>query len=213
LQLTQADVGDLYFYDKTTGQISAYQAVGEGNAPHALTVEHGLVGRVLRSGKSILIDDISTEKDFDDAGHTVKSTVGVPIYYSGEPVGAIALDSHHTHFFNNNQLRYLEALANHAAVAIGNAQAYQRQILEREQANRRAEQLARLSEISNTFRTNRLLDDILEDIVFAIAESVGYDVVMISLTNGEPARLIPQVGAGFRFCRWNNCGNRMKPMN
>jgi GAF domain-containing protein len=195
LQLTQADVGDLYFFDKTTGQVSAYQAVGD-DAPHALTVEHGLVGRVLSSGKSILIDDISTEKDFNDAGHTIKSTVGVPIYYSGEPVGAIALDSHHTHFFNNNQLRYLEALANHAAVAIGNAQAYQRQILEREQANRRAEQLARLSEISNTFRTNRLLDDILEDIVFAIAESVGYDVVMISLTNGEPARLIPKVGAG-----------------
>jgi GAF domain-containing protein/nitrogen-specific signal transduction histidine kinase/CheY-like chemotaxis protein len=195
LQLTQADIGDLYFLDDATGQVAAYQA-SDSQAPHALTIEHGLIGRVLRSGKSVLIDDISAEEDFDDTGHNIKSTVAVPIYYSGKPVGAIALDSQHPRFFNDNQLRYLEALANHAAVAVGNAQAYQRQILEREQANRRAEQLSRLSEISNTFRTNRPLSDILEDIVFAIAESVGYDVVLVSLTSGKPARLLPQVGAG-----------------
>ena len=90
----------------------------------------------------------------------------------------------------------LEALANHAAVAIGNAQAYEQQRLEREQASRRADQLARFSEISSAFRTNRSLHEVLEDIVYGIAESVGYDVVLISLVRDNPPLIHHEVGAG-----------------
>jgi len=195
LHLTRADSGSVYFYNAMLNRLVAYPVSQNGRRD--VSASEGIMGRSLRTGVSVLVPDVLQDTEFVDVGvKNLRSKVVVPIFYGGEPVGVINLESQSPHFFNDNQLRYLEALANHAAVAIGNAQAYQQQITEREQASRRADQLARLSEISNAFRTNRPLVDVLEDIAFAIAESVGYDVVLVSLVRGRPPKIYPQVGAG-----------------
>jgi len=209
MRVTQADFGDVYFYNAATENLIAYReqddwlnAVHSGSgdlvSSHSQTTlsKAGIIGRALRSNKVVVIPDVSKDKDFVDLGKNTRSEVVVPIYYGGEPVGVINLESHQPDFFNNDQLRYLEALANHAAIAIGNARAYQQQKLERYQASQRADQLAYLSEISNAFRTNRPLHDILEDIAYAIVEAVGYDTVIISLVQGNPPMLYHEVGAG-----------------
>ena len=202
LRVTQADYGNVYFYNAVTQTLVGYQ---EQNWPQLTALQNddqttsaklGVVGRALHTGQSVHIPDVSKDKDFVDLGRNTRSEVVVPIYYGGEPVAVINLESRQLNFFMPGQLRYLEALANHAAIAIGNAQAYLQQKFEREQASRRADQLARLSEISNAFRTNRSLHDVLEDIAYAIAETVGYDIVMISLVQGNPPMLHHQVGAG-----------------
>jgi GAF domain-containing protein/DNA-binding response OmpR family regulator len=207
MRVTQADSGDVYFYQAATGNLVAYQRQGwsEAGDPQtatpsyapAISAETGIIGQAFHTGEAILVPDVCQEKDFTALRHRgTRAEVVVPILYGGAAIGVINLESRQPNFFNDNQLRYLASLANHAAVAIGNAQAYQQQKLEREQASRRADQLARLSEISNAFRTNRPLHDVLEDIVFAIAESVGYDVVLISLVSDTPPMIYPKVGAG-----------------
>lgn len=200
LQLTRADSGDVFFYNAAQAKLIAYPgnstASRQDGIPREVPATEGIIGRSLSSGQSMLILDTSQDPDFVDRGGQVRSKVVVPIIYGGEPTGVINLESQTPDFFNDNQMRYLEALANHAAVAIGNALAYQQQIAEREQASRRADQLSRLSEISNAFRTNRPLVEVLEDVAFAISESVGYDVVLLSLVRGKPAKIFPQVGAG-----------------
>ncbi|MCB9102395.1 MAG: GAF domain-containing protein [Anaerolineales bacterium] len=204
LRVTQADFGNVYFYNATTTELIPYRDPPEsqsnqtsnGRVRSALSAKSGTVGQVIQSGKSSLVPDVTQDKDYIHLGYDVRSKVVVPILYAGEPVGIINLESCQTNFFSDTQLRYLELLANQTAVAIGNAEAYHQQKLEREQASRRADQLLRLAEISNTFRTNRPLSDVLEDIAFAIADSVGYDVVSISLVRDDPPLLYHEVGMG-----------------
>jgi GAF domain-containing protein len=199
LQATRADSGDVFFFDAARDKLIAHPGNTTAvmkNGTREVSATEGILGRSLRNGTSLLVPDVTQTPDFVDSGNPARSNVVVPIIYGGEPTGVINLASNAPDFFNEDHLRYLEALANHAAVAIGNSVAYQQQIAEREQASRRADQLSRLSEISNAFRTNRLLADVLEDVTFAIYESVGYDVVLISLVHGNPRYIYPQVGAG-----------------
>ena len=204
LRVTQADFGQVYFYNAATTELIPYSDQPEsqsdqssnGRVRQAISAKKGVVGRAIRSGRSILVPDVTQVEDYVHLGNDVRAKVVVPIRYGGEPVGIINLESRQPNFFSNNQLHYLESLANQTAVAIGNAEAYHQQRLEREQASRRADQLLRLAEISNTFRTNRPLSDVLEDIAFAIADSVGYDVVLISLVHDDPPLLYHEVGMG-----------------
>ncbi|MCB0153835.1 MAG: GAF domain-containing protein [Anaerolineae bacterium] len=202
MRVTHADFGNVNLYDANTGDLVAHTEQGEGAIETATNGQNGqsagvanIMEQVLHTGRTILVSDVQAETGYIGQGKYTRSMVVNPIYYGGEPVGVINLESQRINFFNKNQLRYLEALANQAAVAIGNAQAYQEQKREREQASRRVEQLSRLSEISNAFRTNRPLNEVLEDIAYAILESVGYKMVIISLVN-ENEFIHHEVGAG-----------------
>lgn len=196
IRVTQADYGNVNLYEARSGELTAFRTYGWPNGPETILAQQGIMKRGLRTRKAILVPDVSGDDDFTDAGGDTRSEMVVPLLYGDESVGVINLESKRGGFFTNDQLGYLTALANHAAVAIANAQAYQEQKLERERANRRAYQLSRLSEISNAFRTNCPLNTVLEDIAYAVMESVGYDVVLISLMRGQPPVLYHEVGAG-----------------
>ncbi len=184
IRVTRADGGSIHMYDIQTGRLVIHTRQGE-------LTSAGVDGldRVLHGGKPVLLAAGAPRQP--GAG----SRVMIPIHYSGAPAGIINLESEQDNLFED-QLHYLEILSNQAAVAIGNARVYQEQKLEREQASRRADQLARLSEISNAFRTNRPLLEVLEDTAYAIVDSVGYDVVLLSLVKDSPPRLYHEVGAG-----------------
>ncbi|KPK03696.1 MAG: hypothetical protein AMJ56_18670, partial [Anaerolineae bacterium SG8_19] len=203
MRVTQASFGNVSLYNAKTRELTAHKeqyGVIIDRLPikqfQTVPAQLGIMGRALQTGKAVLTPDVRDEPDFVDQGRNSRSQVVVPIFYGGEPAGVISLESQLVNCFTKDQIRYLEALANHAAVAIGNAQAYQEQKTERERANRRADQLARLAEISNAFRTNRPLVEVLEDIAYAILESVGYNVVLINLVRGDPPVIQLEVGAG-----------------
>ncbi len=221
MQVTRADMGHVNLYDAKTKKLVAHKSqssspLGSTSLNHlnASANRQDAMARVLHTGINLLIPDTHQSIHYTDQGLGIRSAVVIPIYYGGEPVGLINLESKQTNFFSKNQLRYLEALANQAAVAIGNAQAFQEQKLERERASRRAEQLSRLSEISNAFRTNRPLREILEEIAYAILESVGYHFVLVSLLKDTPPVVCHEVSAGipiieFEAWRQNHPAQRL----
>jgi GAF domain-containing protein/DNA-binding response OmpR family regulator len=223
IRVTQADFGNVNLYDAKTGKLVAYKEQGRSTRSHGrgkkskrslrtTSVTEGIMEQVLQTGKAILVPNVLEDEDYINlGGDEIRSKVVVPIFYGGEPAGVINLESKLFNFFNDDQLRYLEALANQAAVAIGNTQAYQEQKRQRERANRRADQLARLSEISNAFRTSRPLPEILEDIAYAISESVGYNVVLISLIEGQPPTIHHKVGAGIPVAQLETLCNSAQP--
>ncbi len=207
MHATRADFGHIALYDVKTGELVNYKEQGRLNnsqpeiedsmSQFQFPLAQGsLIAHALQNRKVVLVPDVLKDKRFINQVGDIRSEVVAPIYYSDEPVGVINLTSRRPNFFSEDQFGYLETLANQVAVAIGNAQAYQEQKLEREQASRRADQLSRLSEISNAFRTNCPLLEVLEDIAYAIMESVGYNVVLISLTRGDPPVVCHKVGAG-----------------
>ncbi len=213
MQVTGAKLGAVNLYDASTGALVAQEEQGELDlSPADIEMQSNILAQVLHTGRTILIDDILQEPGYNGQSSNSRSIVVIPIYYGGEPVGVINLESKRPYFFNKNQLRYLEALANQAAVAIGNAQAFQEQKREREQASRRVQQLSRLSEISNAFRTNRPLKEVLEDIAYAILESVGYKVVLISLVNPNQ-RIYHEISAGIPLTDFRNMQSTAQPLS
>jgi GAF domain-containing protein/DNA-binding response OmpR family regulator/nitrogen-specific signal transduction histidine kinase len=212
LRVTKADLGNVNLYDAGTGKLVAHKEQGETDRIQAIdetSSQNGqrIMERALHTGEPILIPDVRENEDYVGFGKDTRSRVAIPIYYGGEPVGVINLESNRLNAFTRNQLRYLEALANQAAVAIGNAQVFEEQKREREQASRRIDQLSRLAEISSIFRTNRPLHEVLEDIAYAIIDSVGYNVVLISLVSDDPPVFYHEVGAGIPLAQFEELQN------
>ncbi|MBN1219550.1 MAG: GAF domain-containing protein [Anaerolineae bacterium] len=205
LRVTHANLGTVAVYKISTGELIARkEQEGPGSPPDAdatptltaTTFGQKMIDRALQTGEAILISDVGHDEDYAGFGPKTHSRVIVPIFYGTVPTGVINLESDQLNFFTESQLRYLESLAIQAAVAIGNSQTYEEQKREREQAGRRIDQLSRLAEISNIFRSNRPLLEVLEDIAYAISESVGYKVVLVSLAQDDPPALYPKIGAG-----------------
>jgi len=110
----------------------------------------------------------------------------VPIFYAQILTGLIVLESAEQTAFDQQLLRFIEGLADQAAIAVGNASRYQEQLERGELLRERAEQLASVLEVAKALRSDRPLEDILEEVAYGIQESVGFDLVLISVVKGDP---------------------------
>lgn len=191
MRVTGADFGNV-----SLGKGSTYIGRGWPHTEGETPAQYGLMNRAFHQKETLLIEDVRSAEAYIEQGTGSQAQIALPIYYGSEPVGIINLESKQPAFFRSDQLPYLETLAHQSAVVIGEARSFEERKKERERANQRADQLARLSEVSNAFRTNRPLSAMLEDIAYAVVESVGYNVVLISLIRGNPPQICHEVGAG-----------------
>ncbi len=161
-----------------------------------LHVGEGIVGKVIEAGEPLRVDDVRVDPDSRSVqiAPESQSELCVPIRYALEVVGAINLESPLPAHFTQDHLAFLNALAAQAAIAIGNAQRYEEQMRRGELLRRRAEQLANLFEIGQAFRSDRPLDEVLDDVVHAVQETAGYSAVLLSLLDGD-SRMLERVAA------------------
>jgi signal transduction histidine kinase len=93
-------------------------------------------------------------------------------------------------------IEYLESLAAHCAVAAGNARRYQEQLARNTRLRHRTEQIAQIVKISRVIRSEQPFEEMLEEVVYALQEGVGFNVVLLSLVDGEnPQRSLRRVAA------------------
>jgi PAS domain S-box-containing protein len=161
-----------------------------------LRVGDGVVGKVIEAGEPLRVDDVRQNADYIQIAAETRSEVCVPIHYALEVVGAINLESPRTAHFTADHVAFLNALAAQAAIAIGNEQRYKEQLRRGELLRRRAEQLANLFEIGQAFRSDRPLSEVLDDVVHAVQETAGFNVVMLSVVGGDPPVLERVAAAG-----------------
>ncbi len=150
-----------------------------GSPPHpALT-------RVLNSQESLLVRDTLTE-GIPGFGLRTRSFLLVPIFYREGLVGLILLESTTPNAFDRGMQEFVEGLSAQTATAIGNAWQYREQLERGELLRRRADQLAAVLEVSRALHSDRPLEEILEEVAYAIQESVGFDLVLVSVVEGDP---------------------------
>jgi PAS domain S-box-containing protein len=155
--------------------------------PEMQAIGQGIIGRVVESGQPIVVNDVTHDADYLPVISDVRSELCMPISYAGSVVGAMNLESSEVGAFQEDNVNFVSALASQAAIAIGNALRLEEQMERGELLRRRAEQLANLFEISRAFRSDRPLEQVLDDVAHAIQESVGFNVVVVSLVEGEPS--------------------------
>jgi PAS domain S-box-containing protein len=137
--------------------------------------------QVFQGRRSYVVSDTARETMPICACADVRSTVTVPIFYQEQVVGIINLGSFATRHFTDEHVRFIQALALQAAIAIGNARAYQEQVRGGDLLRRRTEQLSGLLSIGRALRADFPLEEVLEEIAFAMSFSVGFEVVLISV--------------------------------
>lgn len=126
----------------------------------------------------------------------VRSLLLVPIRFGESLAGTIGLLSPQPDAFGDETRQFIETVAAQASIAIANARWHQEQLERASLLHRRTDQLSRVLEVSRAFRSDRPLEELLEEIAYAVQESVGFNLVLISVLEGDPPYLRRVAGAG-----------------
>src|SRR5690606_20249291 len=86
--------------------------------------DHGLVERVIRTRRADLVLDPSQAPDSAAAAHVALGQLAVPMLSGGAVSAVLLLETDREPRFNLAHLAYIQRLAEHASVAIANAQLY-----------------------------------------------------------------------------------------
>ena len=117
---------------KRDGAVYRLAAV-EGGAPEFQTYfrdrvfvpgRDAVTMRAVVEGRAVLIDDVLTDPDFKHTemqrAEGFRSLLGVPLFQSGEPIGAMSLWRNEVRPFSAEEVGLVTTFADQAAIAIGN---------------------------------------------------------------------------------------------
>ena len=121
-----------------TVQIRALVGLAYGRVPLGTTrpMDQGIVGRVAKSGQSVLSNDVTQDPRYLAVpGFETSAELAVPVQVKGDVVAVINVNGMEPDASDESDLKTLETLADQLAVAIENIELYQQQ---REQSERLA---------------------------------------------------------------------------
>lgn len=128
---TEAQQGGIFLYNERENALELRVTRGfspDVESKYAGYIVHagdGLVGRVLDSGESLLVGDVSREPDYVLVDEHTRSELIMPIRQGSLLLGVLNLESPRANGFTESDQHLLEAMADQAAVAITNARAYE----------------------------------------------------------------------------------------
>jgi PAS domain S-box-containing protein len=194
LRTTRAECGAILLFDVDAPSDPPLVILSLG-CPLSETLS-ALDRKVIITGEPQLINDYSlAEGPPDHEG--VRSAVIVPITAQGKTAGLIHLHSMQPAFFDQASLEIAQALASHAAVALGNIERFQDQRQRDELLRRRADTLTRLTEVSYGLNFEQPLDQLLRTIANSIREVTPFQAVLISVYEPDTGLLRRVSGVGF----------------
>jgi diguanylate cyclase (GGDEF)-like protein/PAS domain S-box-containing protein len=100
--------------------------VGYDRQIERLPVERGVMGRVARTGKPVLLEDVGHDPDFLGAIEGIVSEVCVPLFDGGEIVGLLNVESTQGVKLTQEDLRLMVAVCEHASVSVSRARLHAR---------------------------------------------------------------------------------------
>jgi signal transduction histidine kinase len=130
-----AEASTVYELEDRSNELVVRLARGEKKGPVGritLKVGEGIAGTVVKTGKPMVIQDVSQEKKFTDkidrlTGFQTKSAICVPLLLRNRPIGALqVINKKSGEPFNRSDLEILFAIAQHVSIAMENANLYRR---------------------------------------------------------------------------------------
>ena len=159
----------------------------------ATRVGVGITGHVAETGKPLLLADAAA-CDFsvrvEGTDDIEESIIAVPLNYGTRVIGAIVISKLGLDQFDEDDLRLLEVLAGHAAVALENANLYEAQ-------RREAESAHALLEFGRELAGAEGLDRVLQLIVEGSARIVGAPHASLWLQEAGTGDLVARAAIGY----------------
>jgi PAS domain S-box-containing protein len=180
------DVRSFMGYDEV--QLTQLRQIAEDPASSSI------FERFLQNPEITYIPDLEEVSANQGVLEEARSLLLSPVFYQEQLAAIILLQSEQPHAFTEAGTEFVGGLAAQTSIAIGNARRYEEQMKRGEVMHRRAEQMRLFLEVSRTLRSDRPLDKVLLDMAYATQEAINYDIVMISVREGDVARRV--AGAG-----------------
>lgn len=177
---------------------------------------HPFSQELLQQSEVVYFSELPENATDNPAGLNAGTFLFAPVLYEEQLAAVLILQSHRPQAFDPAVVEFVASLAGQAAFAIGNSRQYEEQVARGELMRQRAEQMALLLEVTHTMRSDRPLEDVLLDVSYAIQEATGYEVVLVSVLEGDALRRV--AGAGIpladleRMKRIRQPWSRIKPL-
>jgi two-component system, OmpR family, phosphate regulon sensor histidine kinase PhoR len=133
VRLTEAEEGSLLLLDEETGELYMRASKNfdeEFARTFRLQVRDSLAGQVIASGQPVILDESAPQKI--KTSYLVHSLVYVPLRVRGRTIGVLGVDNRKAgRALTREEMTVMMAMADYAAIAIENAQLYNRSEAER----------------------------------------------------------------------------------
>jgi len=106
----------------------------------------GMVGYVAATGQLRYAPDVSKDPYYVACQPAVRSEVAIPLEADGQVIGVFSASHHDLNAFPNQQIRLLQSLCSHVAVAVQNAQLFQQERQEKEHLRNEAREARLIQE-------------------------------------------------------------------
>ncbi len=143
----------------------------------------------------VLVEDYMGS-DLSPMPDTARSAIVQPIHFGEEIVGSIHLFTQEAHRFNEATVFFINRLGQQASLAVSNARRFQDQLRANERLRRRAHQVQQIFTLSNMLREGASLAELMQEVAYAISETVGFDKVSIRTLDEQEQvfRMVAQAG-------------------
>jgi len=124
LRVIDAKAGSIALINREDNTLMLMATRNYTYVPHSLPLDKGLAGLVARMGQPVLVNDVSQDNRYIAGCLDTKAQLSVPIKRENEVIGVINLENPRIDAFSILHLDSASRLADHAAIAITNAQLY-----------------------------------------------------------------------------------------
>jgi phosphoserine phosphatase RsbU/P len=167
----------VYLHDEEKGEmvLAGVHGCSVNHEGHRLRIgKQGMVGYVASTGQMRYAPDVRLDDYYVACEPSTRSEVAIPLHVGEQLVGVFTASHPQLDAFPRQQLRMLQALCDHMAVAVHNARRFQSERQEREQMNRDAHE-ARTIQQALLPKTSPLIPGFVISGVTVPAGAVGGD--------------------------------------
>ncbi len=127
LSVMHLPVGSIELLDADTSRLRQVASVGYRPGSEGLSLEEGILGEVVRSGRAVVANDVSEHRSYVRHAENTRSELAVPIVFEGVTRGVLNVESAARNRFRDRDVEFLSILADKTAIALETLEQRQRQ--------------------------------------------------------------------------------------
>ncbi|NWG10254.1 GAF domain-containing protein [Candidatus Bathyarchaeota archaeon] len=140
----------------------------------------GVTVRAVRTGRPVLVQNVSKDKAYVRGGEGIRSELAVPVKVGGKVLGVLNVEDKKPYVFSGNDRELLEILASHAAIAMTKL--------------KRQERLSALNEYGQSLGMAQNMEEIYKLTMDAMERILGFEYASILIVDGKMLRLTANRG-------------------
>ncbi len=164
--------------------------VGYAQPTETLHISKGVVGRVVRTGKPVLLADVTKDRDYIATDPVVISKLAVPIGSDGQVLGVMNVESAASRPLSEADLDLCVSLAHQLSAALRNAMLYV-------QARHAQDELRALYDAAKSISSSLELQVVLDSLVRVTCEAFGFEFGAILLMDDRSGDLVIEATYGY----------------